>query len=119
MATKRRSIDAIISPLDDEPEPAEQQQPELSAPAAPRPTTSPARKRTPRATPQPADDLENSGENDRRLNVPLSERELQALQLARVKDRVPAAARVRAMIRLWETDEDVRARVDGMAQRGR
>jgi hypothetical protein len=51
------------------------------------------------------------------IRIPLNVDEgmRRALEQARTADRVETTARIRAMIRLWETDETFRAAVDVLA----
>lgn len=121
---KRRAIADVLGP---DTEPAAEQPPAEQPPAAPRPARArkpsaarpqrESRSSTPRRAPQPQPD--RTVEHDRRLNVPVSDAELRSLGEARLNDGIPAAARVRAMIALWQENEDVRRRVDSRAHRGR
>lgn len=110
---RRRSITDV---LDTEHDSADHDE---SAHETPRTETKKATAKNLRAVSPVTATTDDDSEHDRKLNVPMSQRMLEALQLARVHDRIPQAARVRAMIRLWEADPDVRARVDQDAQRGR
>jgi hypothetical protein len=49
------------------------------------------------------------------MSLTLPEEMKQALEMARVTDRIEGTARIRAMIRLWQTDERLRRRVDRAA----
>lgn len=95
--------------------------------AAPKPTTEPrpAKKRTPRQTApggtgtastpvaaMPLRQAETDEARPKRLMVPLSLDEDRALKEMRVADGVPAAARLRAMLQLYRTDDRYRRRVD-------
>jgi hypothetical protein len=50
-----------------------------------------------------------------RMSLTLPEEMKQALEMARVMDKIEGTARIRAMIRLWQTDERLRRRVDRAA----
>lgn len=121
---KRRAIDDVLAPVTDDPAPTPTP-PSVARPARPTAKRGSAKRspRTRRAAPaQQAPPVEITGqeeaERDKRLNVPLTAGELRALQAARLDDGVPAAARVRAMIRLWQSSQQVREQVDSTAQRG-
>ena len=105
-----------------EPRPAKKRTPRQTAPggtgtastpvAAP-PTVAPA---TPSASPpvaaMPLRQAETDEARPKRLMVPLSLDEDRALKEMRVADGVPAAARLRAMLQLYRTDDRYRRRVD-------
>lgn len=93
-----------------------------SAPAAP---AAPARRRpskaasAPAVPPMPVAQESTTATRDRRLMVPLAADEDQALKEYRLRDGIPAAARVRAMLQLYRTDERFRRKVDEQAKRMR
>lgn len=52
---------------------------------------------------------------DARMSLTLPQEMKQALDIARAMDRIEGTARIRAMIRLWQTDDRFRRRVDRAA----
>ena len=57
----------------------------------------------------------NNGERQIKVSVILGELTHQALALARIRDGIPAAERVRAALHQWQQDPQFRVAVDEMA----
>ena len=53
---------------------------------------------------------------DTRIQLTVDAEAKHALELARLADHIPATARIRAMITLWQTDPDLCERVDELAR---
>lgn len=49
------------------------------------------------------------------LNMRVPADDVKALKFARVEDGIAAVTRVKAMIALWRTDDEMRARIDALA----
>lgn len=56
-----------------------------------------------------------AGALDKRLNLILTTEQRKWLMQGRVDDDIDANSRIRAMIQLWHTDEELRERVDQLA----
>jgi hypothetical protein len=68
------------------------------------------------AGPPPEDDQPRQAKEwPRRIPLNVDDEMRRALEQARVDDRIETTARIRAMIRLWQTDETFRAAVDALA----